>query len=91
MPHRIAVHVYCFVRTDMFAQDSVELLRNSGIDFLSHKEYGIDACDFGEHLIASGLVLNENIKWISFHRYDVVITRLARPNICMIWRAPHDL
>jgi len=61
----------------MFAQDSVELLRNSGIDFLSHKEYGIEASDFGEHLMTSGLVLNENIKWISFHRYNVVIMRLA--------------
>lgn len=73
MSHITAVYVFCSVRTDMFAQDSVELLRNSGIDFLSHKEYGIEANDFGEHLMTSGLVLNENIKWISFHRYDVVI------------------
>lgn len=55
----------------MYAQDSIELLANSGIDFKRHEEQGIDVQEFGELLIASGLVLFEEVKWISFHSgYD---------------------
>ncbi|KAI8925796.1 ribonuclease H-like domain-containing protein [Entophlyctis helioformis] len=57
--------------TDMFAQDSIDLLGKSGIDFKKHEEYGIDVEHFGELLISSGLVLFEDVKWISFHSgYD---------------------
>lgn len=32
---------------------------------------GIDVNDFGEILMTSGIVLNEDVKWISFHSgYD---------------------
>lgn len=55
---------------DMYAQNSIELLTKSGIDFKKHEEYGIDVQDFGELLISSGLVLSNEIKWISFHRYS---------------------
>lgn len=56
---------------DIFAQDSIELLKTSGIDFEKFEKYGIDAVYFGELLMMSGLVLNEDIKWISFHsKYD---------------------
>jgi CCR4-NOT transcription complex subunit 7/8 len=52
---------------DMYAQDSIELLTNSGIDFAMHERNGISPMDFGELLTSSGLVLNDDIKWISFH------------------------
>ncbi len=52
---------------DMYAPDSIELLKNSGIDFKRNEEDGIDVQYFGELLITSGLVLFDNIKWISFH------------------------
>jgi len=56
---------------DMFAQDSIELLKTSGIDFDKFEKYGIDVQYFGELMIMSGLVLNDDIKWISFHSsYD---------------------
>ena len=56
---------------DMYAQDSIELLAKSGIDFQRHEERGIDVHDFGEVLISSGLVLLDNVRWISFHSgYD---------------------
>jgi len=56
---------------DMFAQDSIELLKSSGIDFDKFEKYGIDVQYFGELMIMSGLVLNDDIKWISFHSsYD---------------------
>jgi len=56
---------------DMYAQDSIDLLIRSGIEFPRNEEYGIDVADFGELLMSSGIVLNDNIKWISFHSgYD---------------------
>ena len=55
----------------MYAQDSIELLTKSGIDFARHAEQGIDVFKFGELLISSGLVLIDDVKWISFHSgYD---------------------
>ncbi|WVO18359.1 hypothetical protein L204_106074 [Cryptococcus depauperatus] len=56
---------------DMFAPDSIDLLKSSGIDFKRNEEEGIDIEYFGELLITSGLVLFDNIKWVSFHSgYD---------------------
>lgn len=54
---------------DMYAQDSIDLLRRAGIDFTKHEEKGIDVLHFGELLMSSGLVLGDDIKWISFHSY----------------------
>jgi hypothetical protein len=36
------------VHEDVYAQDSIELLRHSGIDFKAHNERGIDVHKFGE-------------------------------------------
>jgi len=56
---------------DMFAQDSIELLQTSGIQFKRHEEDGIDVLTFAEFLMTSGLVLMDNVKWLSFHSgYD---------------------
>lgn len=56
---------------DMYAQDSIDLLQNSGIQFKKHEEDGIDPIDFAELLMTSGVVLMDNIKWLSFHSgYD---------------------
>jgi len=52
----------------MYAQDSIDLLTNSGIDFEKNDKYGIDVEYFGELLISSGFVLLDDVKWISFHR-----------------------
>jgi CCR4-NOT transcription complex subunit 7/8 len=54
---------------DMYAQDSIDLLQNSGIQFKKHEEDGIDPHDFAELLMTSGIVLIEDIKWLSFHRF----------------------
>jgi len=57
---------------EMYAQDSVDLLKRAGIDFKKHGEFGISLQDFGEVLISSGLVLNNQVKWIAFHSgYDL--------------------
>jgi len=56
---------------DMYAQDSIDLLAKSGIDFKEHDSRGIDVSDFGAVLMTSGIVLNEDVRWISFHSgYD---------------------
>lgn len=56
---------------DMFAQDSIDLLVNSGISFQDHATRGIDPLLFGELLMVSGLVLDDRVKWVSFHSgYD---------------------
>lgn len=57
----------------MYAQDSIDLLQNSGIQFKKHEEEGIDPLDFAELLMTSGIVLMDNIKWLSFHRYVYTI------------------
>ncbi|EJC97855.1 CAF1-domain-containing protein [Fomitiporia mediterranea MF3/22] len=59
------------LQEDMFSPDSIELLRESGLNFQRHLTEGIQPNDFAELLITSGLVLTDETKWISFHSgYD---------------------
>jgi len=59
------------LQKDVYAQDSIDLLMNSGVQFPEHEKNGIVVSDFGALLMESGLVLNEDVKWISFHSsYD---------------------
>lgn len=56
---------------DTYAQESIDLLTNSGLDFAQHEARGIDVRDFGELVMTSGLVLMPEVRWISFHSsYD---------------------
>lgn len=56
---------------DVYAQDSIELLRHGGINFEYFTLYGIEMTHFAELLIASGLVLNPDVRWLAFHAgYD---------------------
>jgi CCR4-NOT transcription complex subunit 7/8 len=69
---------YCFqfnfrfdLDEDMYAEDSIQLLKESGIDFARHAAEGVDVQRFGELVMMSGLVLCDDVKWISFHSgYD---------------------
>merc|ERR1712224_556689 len=55
----------------MFAQDSIDLLVNSGISFPDHATRGIDPQLFGELLMVSGLVLDDRVKWVTYRAgYD---------------------
>jgi CCR4-NOT transcription complex subunit 7/8 len=59
------------ITEDIYAQNSIDLLANSGIQFARHQREGIEPNDFAELLISSGIVLMDNIKWIGFHSgYD---------------------
>jgi len=58
------------VSSDTYAQDSIDMLSNSaGIDFSRSLDNGIDQNEFGELLITSGLVLLEDVTWITFTGY----------------------
>lgn len=52
----------------MYAQDSIDMLTEAGIQFKRHEEDGIRVGDFAELLISSGLVLCEDVIWIAFAR-----------------------
>lgn len=65
------IETFFYYSEDMYAQDSIDLLTNSGIQFKKHEEDGIDPLEFAEILMTSGIVLMDNIKWLSFHSgYD---------------------
>ena len=56
---------------DKFSEESINLLKNSGIDFENLKKNGIDFKDFAKELLNSSLILNPDVKWISFQgSYD---------------------
>ncbi|KAF8064792.1 hypothetical protein N665_1166s0007 [Sinapis alba] len=55
------------LRTDMYAPDSIELLRLSGIDFARNNRFGVESTRFAELLMGSGVVLSDEIQWVTFH------------------------
>ena len=52
---------------DQNSINSISMLVNSGIDFKILKNKGIPYDLFAEYFLVSGLVLNENVTWISFN------------------------
>lgn len=51
--------------------ESISMLEQSGIDFDANAAYGVDVNRFGELLTVSGIVLNEDVSWLTFHSgYD---------------------
>lgn len=54
----------------MYAQESIDLLQNSGIQFKKHEDEGIDINCFAEQLMTSGIVLSDQVYWLSFHRLE---------------------
>ena len=43
------------------------MLKEAGIDFDALKVWGINPLVLADNLLASGLVLNDDIKWITYH------------------------
>ena len=59
------------LKVDTYSEDSIQLLKSSGMDFDLHLRDGIEAMEFAEFFTVSGLVLNEDIVYITFHSgYD---------------------
>lgn len=60
------------INEDMCSSDGIEVLKQAGVQFDIYEVEGIDVFAFGELLISSGLVLDENINWITYHSgYDL--------------------
>jgi CCR4-NOT transcription complex subunit 7/8 len=55
------------INADKITPESLSLLHNCGINFETIYKNGINYDTFAEYLITSGLFLNEDIHWISFH------------------------
>lgn len=59
------------VETDMCNQDSINFLTDHGLDLEQHEQNGIDPAEFGAALVASGMAMFDDVRWISFHSgYD---------------------
>ena len=54
-------------KVDKITQSSLNLLEQCGIDFSKLKRKGIKHRTFAEYFMISGLVLNPDVRWISFH------------------------
>ena len=54
-------------KVDKITPSSLNLLEQCGIDFSKLKRKGIKHRTFAEYFTTSGLVLNPDVKWISFH------------------------
>ncbi|CAN7949254.1 unnamed protein product [Ixodes pacificus] len=56
---------------DMYAEDFVELLTGAGTQLDRLEREGIEPHEFAQLLIASGVVLTEDVRWLTFHSgYD---------------------
>jgi CCR4-NOT transcription complex subunit 7/8 len=62
-------HFAFSLESDAYAEDSIALLQEAGINFSRHSRDGIRVEDFGELLMSSGLVIDNRVKWVSFHSY----------------------
>ncbi|KAK2947626.1 putative CCR4-NOT transcription complex subunit 8 [Blattamonas nauphoetae] len=73
-------------QSDYCAVDSGNLLLDADFNFGKHEAEGIKLLQFGERLTTSNLVLNDNVKWVSFSAsYDFaylvkVLTNDKLPN-----------
>lgn len=56
---------------EMMSSESFELLQKSGINFDSHQSNGVDAFEFAQLMMDSGLLMEDTVTWITYHAaYD---------------------
>ena len=88
-PKNIPYHTWQFnfqfdIKKDQFNEESINLLKKSGIDFKKLKTDGIKKTKFAETIMTSGLVLNPDVHWISYHgSYDFgyLLSLLSNENL----------
>ena len=68
---------------DMYNEEAIETLAKAGLDVNRCQDQGVDPKDFASLLITSGLVLNEDVHWTSFHSgYDIAyLVKLMYPKL----------
>ena len=49
---------------EKYKKNSIDILKEAGINFPKHKTDGIDPLTFGEYFLTSGLVFNDDLVWI---------------------------
>ena len=75
-PEKFSYHTWQFnfkfdLEKEKYSEESINLLKNSGIDFENLKKNGIEHKTFVKALMNSSLVLNPQVKWISYQgSYD---------------------
>ena len=75
-PKKFPYHTWQFnfkfdLQNDKFSEESINLLKCNGIDFENLEKNGINQKKFVKEFMNSALVLNPNVKWISYHgSYD---------------------
>ncbi|CAG7717191.1 unnamed protein product [Allacma fusca] len=55
------------LRIDRWAENSIGLLQDAGMQFERHEKEGIDPEDFCYLFLSSGLVLQEEVVWLTYH------------------------
>jgi len=73
---------------DLFPQDSLEM---RGLDLNAHSSQGIKPSDFAELLMGSGLVLNEDIRWVTFGSPSSLSERSAEDKSWLSFSSMYDL
>lgn len=69
---------------DMYAKDSIDLLREAHLDFEKHKLHGISTIKFSLLMITSGLIFSDEMVWLSFHSsYDFAYLSKILFNSCL--------
>ncbi|AET40863.1 CCR4-NOT core DEDD family RNase subunit POP2 Ecym_7005 [Eremothecium cymbalariae DBVPG len=74
------------VTKEMVSPESLDLLKKSGVVFDKHQNNGVEPYDFAQLLVDSGLLLSDEVTWVSFHAaYDFgflinILTDTAMPN-----------
>jgi CCR4-NOT transcription complex subunit 7/8 len=59
------------VTEDLHSSNAIELLQRAGIDFTKFDREGIEVIDFAHLLLCSGLVMNDDVIWLTYHgAYD---------------------
>lgn len=69
---------------EMMSSESFELLQKSGINFDNHLHNGIEIFEFSQLMIDSGLLMEDNVTWITYHAaYDFGFLVNVLTNNCM--------
>jgi CCR4-NOT transcription complex subunit 7/8 len=55
------------LKADQSSPESIDMLKEAGINFDELAEKGIEPLHFADVVFSSGLLLNEDVKWITFH------------------------